>query len=310
MKNLLQTILYYLLYSLCYLLSLLPLSLLYVLSDCLYYILYYIGRYRRRVVRLNLTSSFPEKDYKEILAIEKKFYSMLCDYFFESVKLASINPKEIRKRMRFEGIERLNELTNEGRSVAFYLSHTFNWEWIVSFPLHIPNKKVVCGQIYHTLANGAFDRLFRRLRGRFGAVGIPMPETARTLMSYKKEKTTAIIGFIADQSPKWNMIGQWVRFLNQDTPVITGTEHIIKRLNNVAVFCSLASAGRGYYVCKVERIIEDTKDIPDYKLTDMYYEYLEKAIRQNPSSWLWTHKRWKRTKAKFEEWEQIRKKQP
>lgn len=308
MRNLFQSILYYLLYGLCYTLSLLPFRVLYVLSDGLYYILYYVGRYRRRVVRTNLTNSFPEKNIDEIKRIEKKFYSMLCDYFFESVKLASISKKEILKRMRFEGLERVNELAEEGRSAAFFLAHTFNWEWIVSFPLHIRNKQVVCGQIYHRLANRAFDRLFLRLRNRFGTVSIPMAETARTLISYEKEKTTAIFGFIADQSPKWNMMGHWIPFLNQETPVITGTEHIIKRLNNVAVFCSLVNVKRGYYVCRIERIIEETKNIPNYKLTDMYYEYLEASIRQNPSSWLWTHKRWKWTKASVEQYKQERTK--
>lgn len=304
MKNLPQTILYYLLYGSCYLLSLVPLRGLYVLSDCLYYLIYYVVRYRRRVVRKNLITSFPEKDIKEIRSIEKKFYSMLCDYFFESIKMASISEKEIMRRMTFEGLERVNELADQGRSGAFYLAHTFNWEWITSFPMHIRNQEVVSGQIYHKLANRAFDRLFLRLRGRFGAVSIRMPDTARVMMSYKREGKPTIIGFIADQAPKMHMIDHWVEFLHQDTAVITGTERIVKKLNCVAVFCSVANVKRGYYTCKVERIIEETKDIPDYELTDTYYKYLEESIRQNPSSWLWTHKRWKRSKADFARYQQ------
>lgn len=302
MKNLSQTILYYLLYGSCYLLSLIPLRGLYVLSDGLYYLVYYLARYRRSVVRQNLIASFPEKDQKERLAIEKKFYSRLCDYFFESVKMASIGEKEMLRRMTFEGLERVNELADEGRSGAFYLSHTFNWEWITSFPRHIHNSNVVLGQIYHKLANPAFDRLFLRLRGRFGAVSIRMPDTARVMMSYRREGKPTIIGFIADQAPKMHMIDHWVTFLNQDTPVITGTERIIKKLNCVAVFCSVVSPRRGYYTCKVEHIIEETKNIPDYELTDTYYRYLEESIRQNPSAWLWTHKRWKHKRADFEEY--------
>ena len=304
MKNLPQTILYYLLYGSCYLLSLVPLRGLYVLSDCLYYLIYYVARYRRRVVRKNLVTSFPEKDIKEIRSIEKKFYSMLCDYFFESIKMASISEKEIMRRMTFEGLERVNELADQGRSGAFYLAHTFNWEWITSFPMHIRNPEVVSGQIYHKLANPAFDRLFLRLRGRFGAVSIRMPDTARVMMSYRREGKPTIIGFIADQAPKMRMIDHWVEFLHQDTAVITGTERIVKKLNCVAVFCSVVNVKRGYYTCKVERIIEETKDIPDYQLTDTYYKYLEESIRQNPSSWLWTHKRWKRSKADFARYQQ------
>lgn len=304
MKKLFQSILYYLLYSSYYAFSLLPLRALYVLSDCLYYLIYYVARYRRGVVRLNLTNSFPEKSMEQIIAIEKKFYSMLCDYFFESVKMASISEKEILKRMKFEGLERVNELADQGRSAAFYLAHTFNWEWITSFPMHIHNEQVVSGQIYHKLANKAFDRLFLRLRGRFGAISIAMPDTARAMMAYRKEGRPTIIGFIADQAPKLHMIDHWVDFLHQDTPVITGTERIVKKLNCVAVFCSVVNTKRGYYTCKVERIIEETSGIPDYELTDTYYKYLEESIRRNPSSWLWTHKRWKRTRAEVDRYKQ------
>ena len=304
MKNLFQSILYYLLYGSCYLSSLLPLRVLYILSDCLYYLIYHVARYRRKIVRRNLANSFPEKNEKERLEIEKKFYSMLCDYFMESIKMASISKEEIRKRMKFEGLERINELADEGRSAAFYLAHTFNWEWITSFPLHIHNQEVVSGQIYHRLVNKAFNRLFLRLRGRFGAVSIAMPDTARTMMTYRRENRPLIIGFIADQGPKMYMIDHWVNFLNKETPVITGTERIVKKLNCAAVFCSVVSTRRGYYTCKVERIIEETKAIPDYELTDIYYRYLEASIRKNPSSWLWTHKRWKRTKEDFEKYKQ------
>ncbi|MDR0658337.1 MAG: lysophospholipid acyltransferase family protein [Mediterranea sp.] len=302
MEKFSQAILYYLLYGSCYLLSLVPLRGLYVLSDGLYYLIYYVTRYRRKVVRKNLTNSFPEKKVIEIAVIEKKFYAMLCDYFFESIKLAGISKREILRRMSFEGLERVDELAGEGRSAAFYLSHTFNWEWITSFPMHIHSKGVVFGQIYHKLANKAFDRLFLKLRKRFGAISIPMPDTARVMMSYKKEEKPVIIGFIADQAPKLHTVDHWVDFLHQDTAVITGTERIIKKLNCVAVFCSMVSEKRGYYVCKVERVIEETCNIPDYELTDMYYKHLEETIRKYPSSWLWTHKRWKRTKEEFEQY--------
>lgn len=301
MKTFFQSILFYLLFGSCYLLSLLPLRALYILSDCTYYLIYHLARYRRKIVRLNLNNSFPEKDRKEILSIEKKFYSMLCDYFFESIKMASISRKQILRRMKFEGLERINELADEGRSAAFYLAHTFNWEWITSFPMHIHNENVVSAQIYHRLANKPFDRLFLRLRGRFNAISIPMPDTARVMMSHRKENRPMIIGFIADQAPKWSMTDDhWLNFLHQDTAVITGTERLVKKLNYVAVFCSVINTKRGYYTCKIERIIEQTKDIPDYELTDTYYKYLEETIHANPSSWLWTHRRWKRTREDFQ----------
>lgn len=303
MKKLFQSISYCLLYGSYYLLSLLPLRVLYCFSDCFYFLTYYIARYRRGVVRQNLTHSFPEKDIAEIIAIEKAFYSNLCDYFFEALKLMSMSKKEMRKRMKYEGMEQIGKLLDEGRSIAFYLSHTFNWEWISSFPMHvkIDNDKVVYGQIYHRLANEAFDRLFLRLRERFGATSIPMPDTARAMMGYRRDKRPFIIGFIADQAPKWYMLGHWLTFLNQDTAVITGTERIVKKMGCAAIFCTVSKVKRGYYVCQMGNLIEDTSKMADYELTDLYYTYLEKSIRTHPDLWLWSHKRWKWTREKAEQ---------
>ena len=61
---------YYLVNGFWKLFSLLPLGMLYFLSDCIYYLLYYCIRYRRKVVRKNLVNSFPEKSLKEIITID------------------------------------------------------------------------------------------------------------------------------------------------------------------------------------------------------------------------------------------------
>ena len=80
-------ILYPIVYGFCYLISLLPLRVLYCISDVLYLLLYKLIGYRRRVVRNNLSTSFPEKDEKERRTIEKKFY-----HFFSYRFLYSFSP--------------------------------------------------------------------------------------------------------------------------------------------------------------------------------------------------------------------------
>ena len=70
MKDVLNTILYYLFFSLWYVVSLLPLRIHYFFSDATYSLLYYLIRYRRRVVREHLTDSFPGTSSREIRKIE------------------------------------------------------------------------------------------------------------------------------------------------------------------------------------------------------------------------------------------------
>ena len=34
----------------------------------------------------------------------------------------------------------------------------------------------------------------------------------------------------------------------------------------------------------------------DFSILDEYSKRIEKAVRESPDNWLWTHKRWKRAK--------------
>ncbi len=293
-------IMYYILFSMWYLLSLLPLHILYVFSDLLYYPLYYLFRYRRKVVRTNLNNSFPEKDKKEIVQIEKKFYHFFCDYIMETIKLLSMSKKQLKRRMTFGGIEEIvQKMAAEDKTFCFvYLGHYCNWEWIASLPYWVP-EDVLCGQIYHPLYNKAMDRLFLRLRNQFGGECIAMKETLRRIIELKRSKQKTIIGFISDQAPKWNSIHHWAPFFHRETPVFIGTERIGKQVDALIYYADVKRLRRGYYHCEFKQLAEQAKSVPDYGLTDLYTQLLEKMISDNPPYWLWSHKRWKRTK---EEW--------
>ena len=102
-------LIYYSVFFLWYLLSLLRLRFFYFISDLLFYPLYYCIRYRRKIIRNNLSNSFPEKDLKEIVQIEKQFYSFFCDYIVETLKLFSISKKQLMRRMTFEGLDEIVE---------------------------------------------------------------------------------------------------------------------------------------------------------------------------------------------------------
>src|SRR5437763_10730505 len=119
---------YYLVYGLLYLFSLLPMGVLYFLSDVLYLLIYPVLGYRRRVVLNNLKIAFPEKTEAERIAIAKKFYRQLIDSFIEIIKLISCNSKFLAKHFS-ANIELFNALYQQGNSCQLHLGHNFNWEW-------------------------------------------------------------------------------------------------------------------------------------------------------------------------------------
>lgn len=297
---------YYMIFGASYLLSLLPLRFLYVLSDIFFILVYYCVRYRRQVVRDNLSKSFPEKPAGELAAIEKKFYHFLCDYFFETIKLTSISPRQMKKRMVFHGTDLVEEAIRkaENHQVFIFLGHYGNWEWIASLPYWM-NPEILCAQIYHPLYNKAMDRFFLRLRNHFGGECIPMKSTLRRIIGMKREKQPVVIGFISDQLPKWESMHFFLPFLHRDTAVFTGAEQIGRQVKAAYFFADISRPRRGHYECTFIPMEYPETRVTDYDMTAMFMQMLERMIRNNPQYWLWTHKRWKRTK---EEWLERQKK--
>ena len=291
---------YHMAFGVCRLLALLPLRLLYVLSDGLYLLVYYCVRYRRGVVRDNLVKSFPVKTAGEIAAIECAFYRFFCDYFVETLKLASMPKGEMKRRMVFHGVEKVERtVREEGCGFIFlYLGHYCNWEWVASLPYHL-SPSIHCAQIYHPLYDKAADRLFLKLRGQFGGECIPMKQTLRRVIELKREGRPAMIGFISDQLPKWNSMHFFVPFLHRETAVFTGAEQIGRQVGAAYFFADINRPRRGYYECTFRRMEVPEGTSGEYAMTALFMEMLEQKILHAPQYWLWTHKRWKRTK---EEW--------
>lgn len=288
------------LYRIVYLISLLPFKVLYIFSDVLAWLACDVIKYRRGVVRRNLVASFPEKLEKDIRKIEKRFYRFLCDYFIETVKLASMSPDKMRRHLKVENIEEINEAVRQGQSVSLYLGHYCNWEWVSSLPLHI-DPAAKCAQIYHPLENKTFDKLLYRLRTRFDANNIPMKDILPTLITWKKENVPSVTGYIADQAPGLN-IHLFVDFLNHETGAYTGPERISKFLGAKAVYGHMSRPKRGYYTLRFIPISENVKKENIFVTTRKYFTLLQDNIRETPQYWLWSHNRWKRSRELFNQY--------
>lgn len=255
-------------------------------------------RYRRHIVRKNLTESFPNKSQREIVEIEKRFYHSFLDVALETCKLLTLSKEEMMRRMRFVNVEAVNERMESGQSVGLYLGHFGNWEWISSFGLWLKpgmNK----AQIFHKLQNKTMNRLMTELRERMGGNdSVEMRDTVRYMVEAKQKEKPTIIGFIADQSPKRRVAKYFIPFLHHNTPVLTGTEKTIKHFDYWPIFGRVKRVKRGYYECEFIPLLrsdeeENVKQVPDFELTNRYFALLEAEITAHPELYLWTHNRFK-----------------
>ena len=294
-------ILYPIVYGFCYMISLLPLRVLYCISDVLYLLLYKLIGYRRRVVRNNLSTSFPEKDEKERRTIEKKFYHFFCDYIIETIKLLSIRRKTLLKHMEYRNMEEMERCFDEGQSVCALLGHYCNWEFLTTVNVgwkRYPEAKV--GLVYHPLSSKVVDRLIIATRQHTGGVAVPKQEVLRYMIRYKQQGLHSLFGLISDQSPKWENIHLWLPFLNHETPVFTGAERLIRKMNNAVFYAEMSRPKRGKYVVNFQLMTREPGTLEENELTRMFFTRLEETIRQTPYLYLWSHDRWKRTREEFE----------
>lgn len=282
----------YLISFLMKILSSIPFGILYILSDGIFYLLYYVVRYRRRIVRKNLVESFPEKSEQEILEIEKKFYHFFTDNILESLKMTTISPKEISRRMKFKNLEAINNTMKDGKFIALYMGHYGNWEWVSSLPLHMENDSIGV-QIYHELRNKNMNKLVLRNRGRMGAINVEMRQTVRYIKEMVSSNKIGAVGFIADQSPKKREVRHFLPFLHHNIPVLTGTEKIIKHFGFEAWFLDVKRVKRGYYEAEFVKMHDNPQSLPDFELTAIYYKMLEEMIKNRPELYLWSHNRFK-----------------
>ena len=282
-----------------YLLSLLPFGILYVLSDLAYIIMYYVVGYRRDVVRKNLTTSFPEKTESEIKGIERKFYHWLCDYFVETIKLLSISDKQLRRRLKVVGAEQIEGHFKAGQDCAALLGHYCNWEWLSCVGIAFPEGRKM-GLVYKPLRSKSMDKLFRSIRSsQPSGIVVPKNDILRELVKLRRDGVRSLFGYIADQGPRYINTHLWLPFLNHDTGVFTGSERIIRKMNNAVYYAEMERPRRGYYTVTFHLLTYDPKSMPENELTSRFFVLLEQTIRRHPEYYLWTHNRWKRTHEEF-----------
>jgi len=276
-----------------YAISVAPMFMLYGLSNVLFVTSYHIVKYRRKVVRRNLVSSFPDKSEHEIELIERKFYRHFCDVLVESIKVLTISKKEIKKRFVVKNPELIQHYFNENRSIILYAAHQGNWEWLSFLPLMIPYQATT---FYLPLTNRYFDDLMKTVRSRFGTHCIESNIGYKYIISMNEKGIKTMNCIIGDQSPAKNATKHWSQFLNQETAFLIGADRIEKKSDQVIVFPAFTKLRRGYYELKFETIEEFPKDKNSSTIIDGYVSLLEKTIVNAPELWLWSHRRWKLTK--------------
>lgn len=284
---------YYIIYPLLYLFSLLPLQVLYLKSDFIYFLAWYVVGYRKKVVLDNLQIAFPEKTEKERIRIAKDFYHHFTDTLIETIKFISISEKNFLRRVQAD-VSAINAMAAKGKNIQLYAGHQMNWEfvnWVMSKNLNVPFVG-----IYMAITNKAVDRIIYRLRSRYGTVLVPAQQFKS--MMHEVFANPFAVGLAADQNPAAAASGMWLNFFGKPAPFITGPSKTAMQQNLAGFFVPFIKVKRGYYRFEVVPMFENGAELTQVQHLKLYRDLLEEWIKKAPSNYLWTHRRWKYTYSK------------
>lgn len=269
--------------------ALLPLWILYIFSNAIYFVLYYILKYRRDVVRTNLQNAIGDNSRYDLKQIEKEFYYQLSDNIVEAIKLLHISDKELNHRITVIGGELMEQMAKDGKSVIVMLGHYGNWEWVSKAVWHFkkPQKHLL---IYRHAKNKAFNEVLKVIRSRFDFEQILQKKALRTILKHHTCGEQFMCAFIADQRPNSSNMHHWTTFLGQDTPYVVGGEEVGRHIGAHFIYVDVDKPRRGHYYIRLKEIkpVEGER----YPYTIAYLRMMEETIRRAPAYWLWSHKRW------------------
>jgi KDO2-lipid IV(A) lauroyltransferase len=280
---------FYLLYGILYLISLLPFFVLYRFSDGLYFIMCYVIRYRKSVVMGNLAIAFPQKTIQERKKIAKGFYRNFCDYIIESIKLLSMSDKQFDRRVKGD-FSIVDKLAREGKNIQIHGGHQFNFEYCNLVTARNTHEIPFVG-VYMPITNKFFDKVIYKVRSRYGTQLISRHDFKKNYRALLKQRYVMTLG--ADQNPGFVNIQYWLNFFGKKAPFVMGPDKGAVTHNLAVVFLQSKKPKRGYYVYECTEVVTNACECSKGELTLLYRDFLEKVIREEPSNYLWSHKRWK-----------------
>ena len=285
-----QFIVYILAYPLLWLISILPFRLFYLLSDCIFFLIYYVVGYRRKVVKANLALTLPHLSDEERKKIEKKFYQHMCDMFLEMIKTMSISADEMEKRFTVTNLDLVHEYAERGKSVILVASHYASYEWLLTINRKIAFQGVA---VYKKVANPYFDKLVRKIRSKYDTELVETKKAIPTMAQNQRDGILSMYGLASDQSPKLDRIFHSMKFMGIEVPVHTGAEMLAKKYDLSVIFVKVNKIARGDYEATFVSLADNPNDYENFEITEKYLKEVEKQIYEAPEYYLWTHKRWK-----------------
>lgn len=258
-------------------------------------ILFYLIPIRKKIVLTNLNLCYPEKDKKWKMRISRLAYVNICIVIFEILYMLFIDEQKVFSSVNDGDLSLIKNCLSEGKGLVIASGHYANWEYFGAFiAMQIP---VGASCIARTQTNLFVNERVNYLRNKFKYRAIEIGASLREV--YERLKNNEVIMMLIDQSahPDYS---SYVNFFNVNVSSFSGAAKFALKYKTELIFAYFRRDENLKYNLYTEKV--DFSDLNEYskenvdELTQRLQHRLEECIREEPSQWLWFHRRFKNVK--------------
>lgn len=246
---------------------------------------------RRKVARLNLKRAMSDHlTDLEINRITRCVFENIGRTFIEVSRFNEDEPERLRQIVSGAGRELFEEAHRAGKGGILLTAHFGNWEILGAWVAAIGYKTNILVTIHSNLK---FNELLNECRRRMGVEVVSVGESVKNI--FRALQRNEFIGIAGDQhSPVGSLI---IDFFGR--PVAASKGPAVFSLRTGAPLLPFLLVRERY---DSFRLLHDDPIFPaDYtdddegiqSIVTRYHRFYERAIREYPDQWLWTHRRWK-----------------
>ena len=240
----------------------------------------------RRTAERNLSFAYPDCDARWRRRTIDGVFASIGRLLFSFARLPRVTKSNVDQWIRYEGFEHYQRAKEQGKGVLFATAHLGNWELsafahaLLTEPMNV---------VVRPLDNPAIDDLVETRRALSGNTLLSKRDFARSI--FQSLRKNEPVGILVDQNSSAEN-GAFVPFFGQLACANLTFAKLAAR-SGAAVIPGFAIWNRAErrYVLRFYPEVEITGDtVQD---TARIQASIETAIREDPTQWLWIHRRWK-----------------
>jgi heptosyltransferase-2 len=252
-----------------------------------------LPQYRRLALHNAAIAFADEKSPRELRRMVRRHFQRLTANLLSSVKMSTMPPAKIEKRVAIENIDAMAREFRAGVPVALVLSHLSNWELFAQLmPRCVPFVR--SSSIYQKLRNRRIDEHVRKTRSRTGLELFDRSEGFQPVVELLR--SGGGVGILSDQHAGDN--GVWTPFFGKLASTSSLAALLAKRTRGAVIAAAVYTVGPARWrMVFTERF--DSPDASIDSLTAKANEVIEQQIGVAPEDWFWVHDRWKTPRPNF-----------